>query len=225
MVGLDRCDRWNQFPQLGVQLGFLDLLVIASHRVVDVSIGISVLGWSTAGTWSNFGQLPVAVLLGTSLLHFTVGILFLIRAQVEKQPDVQSCLIAIPAVLVGGWVFRLAPTEWNVLSQTLFVAGSLLAILSLAFLGRCFAILPAVRGTVTGGPFWCIRHPAYLGELGMVVACVLSAAPNRGQPIVLVVVVLLFVARIRVEERVLLTSDAYQVYCRKVRWRLIPFLW
>ncbi len=199
--------------------------MIASQRIVDLSIGISVLGWATAGTWSNLGQRPVAILLATSLLHFMVGVLFVVRMRAKIEGDLRTCLIAIPAVLVGGWVFRFAPNHWNVPSQILFVTGGALAIVSFAFLGRCFAILPAIRGTVTRGPFSFIRHPAYLGELAMVVACVLAVPPHWGQPIVLTIASMLFVARIRVEERLLLTGDAYQSYCRRVRWRLVPLVW
>lgn len=199
--------------------------MIPQQRIVDFAIGISILGWATAGTWSNFGQRPTAILLATSLLHFIVGVLFLVRWQAERQGDLRTCLMAIPAVLVGGWVFRFAPSHWNTASQILFVVGSGLAILSFAFLGRCFAILPAIRGTVTRGPFSLIRHPAYLGELAMVVACVLAAEPHWGQPIVLVVATMLFVARIRVEERLLLSGDTYQSYCKRVRWRLVPLVW
>ena len=154
-----------------------------------------------------------------------VGVLFLFRWRAEKQGNLRTCLIAIPAVLVGGWVFRFAPQQWNIVSQIMFVSGGGLAMLSFAFLGRCFAVLPAIRGTVTSGPFAWIRHPAYLGELVMVVACVLAVPLNWQQPLVLIVGTLLFVARIRVEERLLSTGVAYQSYCRRVRWRLVPLVW
>lgn len=199
--------------------------MFSSQRIIDFALGISVLGWATAGTWSNFGQRPIVILVATSLLHFIVGILFLVRWRVKKQGDLRACLVAVPAVLVGGWVFKFAPNDWNAISQTLFAAGAGLAIVSFAFLGRCFSVLPAIRGTVTRGPFMVIRHPAYLGELAMVVACVLAVPMHAGQPVVLLVVLALFVVRIRVEERLLLTGDAYRRYCRQVRWRLIPLVW
>ncbi|MEM8666274.1 MAG: isoprenylcysteine carboxylmethyltransferase family protein [Planctomycetota bacterium] len=198
---------------------------IPSQRVVDLSIGISILGWATAGTWSNFGQRPFAILLATSLLHLMVGVLFLVRSRAEKQGDLRACLIAVPAVLVGGWVFRFAPQQWNIASQVLFMIGSGLAILSFAFLGRCFAILPAIRGTVTNGPFSFIRHPAYLGELAMVAACIFAVPPNWKQPIILVLTIAFFIARIQAEECLLLTDDAYRKYSEKVHWRLVPYVW
>ncbi|PAY20210.1 hypothetical protein CKO51_07175 [Rhodopirellula sp. SM50] len=194
-------------------------------RLVDIALGVSILGWATAATWSNLGQRPLAILIATSLLHLMVGVLFLLRRGVEQPGDWATCLMAIPAVLVGGWVFGWSPREWNVAAQLLFVSGSGLAIVSFAFLGRCFAILPAIRGTVVNGPFSIIRHPAYLGELTMVVGCVVAAGLDWKQLVLFPFIAALFAIRIRVEERLLSSGEAYQRYCRQVRWRLIPLIW
>ncbi|MCS7471119.1 hypothetical protein NZK35_31060 [Stieleria sp. ICT_E10.1] len=194
-------------------------------RFVDIAIGVSILSWAGAAIWSNLGQRPLTILIATSLLHLMVGVLFLLRRGVEQQGDFATCLMAVPAVLVGGWVFGWSPSDWNISTQLLFVSGSGLAILSFVFLGRCFAILPAIRGTVVHGPFSIIRHPAYLGELAMVVACVVAAGLRWEQLVILLFIFALFAIRIRVEERLLLSGVEYQRYCRKVRWRLIPLIW
>jgi protein-S-isoprenylcysteine O-methyltransferase Ste14 len=105
-----------------------------------------------------------------------------------------------------------------------FVAGGALAIGALATLGRCFAILPSVRGVVSSGPFAWIRHPAYLGELVMVTACGMARSLEAGA--VLGVAALGLVAvRIGVEEQMLGRLPSYRAYREAVRWRLIPGLW
>ena len=106
----------------------------------------------------------------------------------------------------------------------MFLLGGSLAVISFLYLGRCFAILPAIRGTVTHGPFRVIRHPAYLGELIMVLSCWLAAprGPNIGP---LLVAIPLVALRILTEEQVLSNSAAYVEYSRIVRWRLIPRVW
>ncbi|MCA9140208.1 MAG: isoprenylcysteine carboxylmethyltransferase family protein [Planctomycetales bacterium] len=194
-------------------------------RIVDVAIGLSVLGWAIAGALSNHGNRPLAVLVATTLLHVIVAILFLVRRQAVASGSLRSCLFAAPAVLVGGWVFYLSPSQWSQAAQCLFIVGSGLAIVSLAILGRCFAVLPAIRGVVLRGPYALVRHPVYLGELIMVVACLVAAQPQWWHAAVLLVVIVAFVIRIAIEERLLMNESTYRSYCDDVRWRLVPMVW
>jgi protein-S-isoprenylcysteine O-methyltransferase Ste14 len=102
--------------------------------------------------------------------------------------------------------------------------GACLAVVSFLCLGRCFAILPAVRGTVTRGPYRIVRHPGYLGELLMILGCCIAGRRllDLGP---LVAAIPMVALRILAEERVLSTSVAYEKYAGQVRWRLIPLLW
>lgn len=62
------------------------------------------------------------------------------------------------------------------------IAGEAIVILSVAFtfasvafLGRCFGVLPEVRGLVMRGPYRIIRHPVYLGEIGAFLGFVVTS--------------------------------------------------
>jgi protein-S-isoprenylcysteine O-methyltransferase Ste14 len=62
-----------------------------------------------------------------------------------------------------------------VIADILLAGGLIFAIASLAFLGRCFGILPDVRGLVMRGPYRLVRHPLYLGELTALLGIALGA--------------------------------------------------
>ena len=88
------------------------------------------------------------------------------------------------------------------ISATLLFAGTAGAIVTLASLGRSFAILPQARALVTSGPYrWC-RHPLYLCEQ----LSLLGVSLQFAQPwasLIAVLGALLQFPRMRYEEQVL----------------------
>jgi protein-S-isoprenylcysteine O-methyltransferase Ste14 len=57
-----------------------------------------------------------------------------------------------------------------------FVAlvGGVIMVVAIVWLGRCFSVLPEVRGLVTAGPYRFVRHPLYLGELTACLGLILA---------------------------------------------------
>jgi len=111
------------------------------------------------------------------------------------------------------------------------VAGDLVALVcagwllvSVLALGRCFGILPEARGLVTRGPYGIVRHPVYLGELGMTAG--LSIAAMRGWNLaILVLFASAQAVRMRLEEAALAKEFLeYESYARRTP-RLIPRIW
>jgi protein-S-isoprenylcysteine O-methyltransferase Ste14 len=103
------------------------------------------------------------------------------------------------------------------------VCGMLWQISAKVVLGRSFGLLPAARGIVTGGPYRVVRHPIYLGYLVGHLGFLLS---NFSLQNVLVLGALYVAQTIRMlrEEAVLGGSAEYRDYTRRVRWRIVPFV-
>lgn len=97
-----------------------------------------------------------------------------------------------------------------------------IAVWSLAYLRRSFAILPQARRLVTGGPYGTSRNPLYVGE---VLGAWSVYLPTMAWPALLVLVgnVVLQLVRVRAEERVLAAAfgDEYEAYRGRVA-RFLP---
>jgi protein-S-isoprenylcysteine O-methyltransferase Ste14 len=92
------------------------------------------------------------------------------------------------------------------------------------FAGATVEVLPDQK-VITTGPYARVRHPMYSGLLVLLV----GTPPALGSwwGLLMVVPMALVIAlRIRYEEQYLTENlPGYAGYCRKLRYRLIPFVW
>ena len=139
-----------------------------------------------------------------------------------------SVTIAIGSAFgLPGAAIRTGRNEVFVLGLVLMVAGLALRWYSIRVLGASFTIDVATRPgqqVVESGPYRWIRHPSYTGGL-LTILGVILCCDNLASLAALVVILLGYVYRIRVEERALATyiGPAYSDYMRRTK-RLIPFL-
>jgi protein-S-isoprenylcysteine O-methyltransferase Ste14 len=138
--------------------------------------------------------------------------------------------VLMAAVLAGG----LQSPQWpsgaqralSVTGVALAVAGLLFAVWAGWALGRSLTPFPkpVPAGLVTAGPFALVRHPIYTGGLALFVGySLLTTVPALALTACLAV---LWAGKLRVEERLLVSVYAgYPAYRRRVRWRLVPFLY
>lgn len=197
------------------------------EKIANLVIGLNVFGWAIAGlAFSEVDDRWTVVRQSIAALHITVGALFISRKSINANGSTWQIAAAIPSLIACGFAFihSPAPRDWPWFAEALFALATLFAIVSLASLGKNFAVLPALRSIHDRGPYRWIRHPAYAGELTMVFACVL-ASPNRWTIGALVAVVPFIMLRIAHEEQLLMSDPAYQRYSEETRWRLVPRIW
>jgi protein-S-isoprenylcysteine O-methyltransferase Ste14 len=162
-------------------------------------------------------------------LHGIVAVLFALRRPAEGTFAMGDAARALPSMLAGAAALGLAAKvpAWPLAATVALALGAGLAAISLASLGRSFAVLPARAGArplVTRGPYALVRHPAYLGELVMIGGA-LAAAGTWLAAGVGVLAIASFAVRVRAEERRLAEGEAYRGYMRAVRWRWVPGVW
>jgi protein-S-isoprenylcysteine O-methyltransferase Ste14 len=103
------------------------------------------------------------------------------------------------------------------------LVGLVLAITSKLTLRRSFGVAAANRGIVRAGPYNLVRHPMYAGYI-LVYVGFLSNNPLWWNLALYVATVILIVARILAEERVLARDPEYAEFMSRVRHRLAPGL-
>lgn len=157
---------------------------------------------------------------------YTLMLILMARRATHRDLSAPTMVATIYAVcyavlLAPEGTLRLAP-EW--VGAALLLASMAWQFTAKIFLGRSFGLLPAQRGLVMVGPYRIVRHPIYFGYLIGHIGLLLANFSWRNAT----VLALLYVAqvvRILREEAMLAASDAdYRGYQRRVRWRLLPFV-
>ena len=134
-----------------------------------------------------------------------------------------ACCVAMLTVLALGGPGIRAPTTLVLVGDLVAVCACAWLLASVVVLGRCFGVLPEVRGLVTRGPYRVVRHPVYLGELGVCVGLVL-AAPVAWNAALLGAFAAAQVVRMRLEEATLTAEfPQYERYAASTG-RLLPRL-
>jgi protein-S-isoprenylcysteine O-methyltransferase Ste14 len=196
----------------------------AEQRIIDLLLAGTALHWAAQTAFGPGGGSLVGLTMVA--LDLSAAALFAVRSPPATEAPLRDIVLCIGSVVAGGVALKLAPAygDWPAWAAVVFALAGLSAIVSLARLGKSFAVFPSRRALVERGPYRVVRHPVYLAEATMVAVSALAAG-TLVAALVLAVAIGLLVVRIRVEERFLCEGGGYGDYAARVRWRLVPGLW
>ena len=202
-------------------------LTTAAARILPAAL----FGTVAAATLHNATSAHGTAAVVHQLLSASLWIMFAVLVMIRPTPirrgrnpvGIIAALSAQIAFIVLGALAGASATGTPVIAgNALLVVGLLFSIVSVAFLGRCFGVLPDVRGLVTRGPYRFVRHPLYLGELASVLGIAIGSTNWKPAVVVWAVCVGLQVVRTRYEEDGLRAEfPEYGPYAERTK-RLIP---
>lgn len=194
------------------------------QRAVDVGERIFILvlfATFVVSVWSSFALKPfnfLAVLSEGLVVYFIL---------VRRDAALFTMRPFDWAIALGGTSLAMfvraggTPLLPTIVGTVLMLGGVLLAIFSKLTLRRSFGVAAANRGVVCNGPYRFVRHPMYAGYVLVYAGFYLNNPLARNLAIYGATLVLL-VARVLAEERVLTKDPAYAAVMSRVHYRLVP---
>lgn len=222
----------NLIIQTIVWYGFMGAIIFGAAGTIDY-----------IGGWLYLGEMvALSIVFWTIMMRVDPGLLReRLKPPVQKDQPLADKLIIIPVLLLifGGMGFMAADAarwRWSAMPSSVQWAGCGLLLAALLFIywvmrTNSFAA-PVVKiqkdrgqAVITTGPYAIVRHPMYFGALFYIAGTSLVLGSWWGL-VTVPILAFLFGIRIGIEEKTLRTGlDGYDDYARRVRWRLIPFIW
>lgn len=118
-----------------------------------------------------------------------------------------------------------AHPHWGVVAGfDVQMIGLAICVASFIALGRSFGFAAADRGLVQRGPYSFVRHPIYGSYFFLQIGYLLQSLSLRNA-LVVAFICSCNIGRAVVEERLLVSSSAYDDYRTNVPWRILPGVW
>jgi protein-S-isoprenylcysteine O-methyltransferase Ste14 len=163
-----------------------------------------------------------AVLLVISEL---LGVLLILSRRfattVSTRPlDWALSLIAVnlPLLVTPASASTFLPSQ---IPTALMFVGMIIQISAKVALWRSFGVVPANRGIKTKGPYRLVRHPMYAGYTLTHIGFLLGF-PSLQNALLYLTALLIDIARLMREERILNQDTFYRQYAARVTYRLLP---
>lgn len=164
--------------------------------------------------------------------HFLVHRMQYREKQVKQKAIIKvASLIFLIGFLIPGLDRRFGwshvPFEFSIAADIIALLGYILIFLVFKENRYAFRTVQVEKGqkVITTGPYSIVRHPMYVGSLLLYLATPIALGSYWAIPPFLFMVPVL-VYRIQDEEALLRRKlPGYKAYCKKTRYRLLPYIW
>jgi protein-S-isoprenylcysteine O-methyltransferase Ste14 len=198
------------------------LALVAATAVESAGASREALAGSDLEGWLAAGYSLLKLAIVVALVFFVAG-REPARRRCREPVAFVACFAAIAAVVVLKRPGESAATSLVMSGEAVVLVSIVWMLAAVLALGKCFGVLPEARGLVTRGPYRLVRHPIYLGELGMCAGLVI-ASPSSWNMAVAAVFAAAQTVRMRLEEQALTKEfPGYADYAARTA-RLIPRL-
>lgn len=219
------------------------LMASAGIKLLMGLVLVGLLIFLPAGTLCFFnGWLLVAVLFVPMLI---AGVVMALRSpellkkrlNAKEKENEQKSVVAMSGILFVaafvvaglnyryGWVVMPSWAVWSAVVLFLLSYAMYAEVMrENAYLSRTIEVQEGQK-VVDTGLYGIVRHPMYSATILMFLSMplVLGSLPSF---VIMLMYIPLIVKRIRNEEKVLLQGlEGYDGYCKRVRYRLLPFVW
>ena len=159
------------------------------------------------------------------------------RSQFNEKETEQKILMKFMSLyfilvfLIPGFDFRYqwsnVPPELVIIANIFVLLSYMIVVLVLKENSYASRIIEVEKGqkVISTGPYAIVRHPMYSGVLLMLIFTPFALG-SYWQLLALTPVPILIALRLLNEEKVLKRDlEGYEEYCKKMKYRLIPFIW
>lgn len=221
------------------------LLLKIIIRIMLILILLGLLFFLTAGTlnyreaWIYIAVvfIPAIFIIGYFYLkdpEFIGGRILKRREKEESPKTIQKIfsLVFLVALLIPGLDFRF---NWSEVPVWLVLISDIMVLAGYIFMARVWeenryasAIIEITKEqkVIDTGPYKVVRHPMYLGGASFILFTPLALGSWWALIPFSFMTITALVMRIKDEEKFLKKNlPGYTEYCRKTRYRIIPFIW
>ena len=216
------------------------------NALIKVTLGILLVGalvFLPAGTlsypqgWLFMGLLFVPMVIAGFVMLFKAPDLLAKRLDAKEKQGDQKAVVAVSGLMfVGGFVvagldhrfgWSRMPLAVTVISSVLFLAAYGLyaeVLRENAYLSRTIKVEEG-QTVISTGLYGIVRHPMYAATIMLFLMMPLVLG-SWYAAIIFLVYPALIIIRLQGEEKLLCQElPGYDEYCKKVKYRLIPFIW